>query len=1093
MAVCPSCEASNPEGNAFCGQCGSTLDVVACLSCGAHNGAAQRYCGSCGTALDGETPAGPSSAAVEERKLATVLFADVVGFTSLAERTDHEIVARMVDTAFRQLGELVAEHGGIVDKFMGDSVMAVFGVPVAHDDDAERAVAAALGMRDLGGDLCFSIGVNSGEVMATAVGRAGDYTVIGDTVNVAARLEKMAGPGEVLCGRLTAELARSRIRFREHAAVVVKGKREPVEAWVADSLRPLSVQGASDGPSLIGRDDELAFLLSTWRRAVRDNDTHVLVLAGEAGVGKTRLVDELAQRAAADGRVVRATYPAYGVMGGARLAGEVLAQLGSSSDSGVDSRTRSVTGVVDPALESLDPAGLQREQLWGYLKFLQEKGGEGPLLLAIDDMHRADDRTVELVGELANRLSGVPVLLLLAGRTEPGDWRIRMSAAAAIRLAPLSRADAASLASAFAGQRRLAPEAAEFLAERSSGNPLYLRELVATAEARGMFTEDGDELRLSIDEAIPATLHALLASRMDALAPPQKLALQHLAVLGDAATVEQVAGLGSTRAEATLHSLVEGGLLNQTGQGSYEVPDPLLAEVAYETLPRNVRGELHRTAATLVGHSHERARHLDRAAEYLHDDEDLVTQAADALAVAGQELIGLARHLDAYRLLERSVALGCRRAPMLLALARLQGLYGNEEDAAVTLDLIADDSADPSVAVERDHTAANLRLFSDPEWALPRLREAAERWHLLGETSKQAWAMANTGVSLFNLSRFREAAETLETAVALFEAAGDLGGRLAATSFFCLVKPDDKRVSGWLEEALAFADAVGDRGKQLNVLTTLTWNRFFSSMCGTAQEVAEAEGFAERLTVLAEEMHSTELCIHGLGLMAVMARQSGRLQEASRLCDALQRVTAASGRSQPWLAWAVSYSVAVATGASGATPPFPPRGSADPVDAMARSIIELELLMAGRVEEAVGHTEGTKRGGIEAFSDLTGVFGALGLVLAGRPAEALPRIDKCMEVAATLEAGPVGRMAVALLAEVTGEPGGLPPPPVPARSLADLLVLRAWATLGGSAEVLMALTESAKALGMPGLLIGVKPSRANLGRSSGRRATAAER
>ena len=162
-----------------------------------------------------------------------MLFADVVGFTSLSERTDPEIVARMVDAAFRQLGAVVTEHGGTIDKYMGDSLMAVFGVPVAHDDDAERAVAAGLAMRKLGGDLVFSIGINSGEVMATSVGRSGDSTVIGDTVNVAARLEKAAGPGEVLCGSLTAELVGGRAVFRARQPVILKGKREPVEVWEA--------------------------------------------------------------------------------------------------------------------------------------------------------------------------------------------------------------------------------------------------------------------------------------------------------------------------------------------------------------------------------------------------------------------------------------------------------------------------------------------------------------------------------------------------------------------------------------------------------------------------------------------------------------------------------------------------------------------------------------------------------------------------------------------------------------------------------------------------------------------------------------------
>src|SRR5207302_4276009 len=154
-------------------------------------------------------------------------FADVVGFTSLAERTDPETVARTVDAAFRRLAEVVAEHGGTVDKYMGDSLMAVFGVPQAHDDDAERAVAAGLAMRELGGDLDFSIGVNSGEVMATAVGAEGHVTVIGDTVTVAARLEKAAGPGEVLCGRLTAELAYRRVEFCGCQPVMLWVSRAP--------------------------------------------------------------------------------------------------------------------------------------------------------------------------------------------------------------------------------------------------------------------------------------------------------------------------------------------------------------------------------------------------------------------------------------------------------------------------------------------------------------------------------------------------------------------------------------------------------------------------------------------------------------------------------------------------------------------------------------------------------------------------------------------------------------------------------------------------------------------------------------------------
>ncbi len=291
MAACGSCGAGNPDGYRFCGQCGRELGLTVCASCGESNPSGQSFCGHCGrptgdlgaAAPDSGSPPVPGSPTLlshtpgqpagsgqprsgpEERKLATVLFADVVGFTSLADRTDPEVVTRMVDTAFKRLSDVVTAHGGIVDKYMGDSVMAVFGVPVAHDDDAERAVAAGLAMRELGGDLAFSIGINSGEVMAAAVGSQGDMTVIGDTVNVAARLEKVASAGEVLCGRLTVALSESAVVFRERQPVLLKGKRDPVEVFeaiaVARHCRATAARGRRFGRPPIHRPHRRARVL----------------------------------------------------------------------------------------------------------------------------------------------------------------------------------------------------------------------------------------------------------------------------------------------------------------------------------------------------------------------------------------------------------------------------------------------------------------------------------------------------------------------------------------------------------------------------------------------------------------------------------------------------------------------------------------------------------------------------------------------------------------------------------------------------------------------------------------------------------------
>jgi class 3 adenylate cyclase/tetratricopeptide (TPR) repeat protein len=1009
-----------------------------------------------------------SGSHLEERKLATVLFADVVGFTSLAERTDPEIVARMVDAAFRQLGEAVAAHGGRVDKFMGDSVMAVFGVPVAHDDDAERAVAAALAMRDLGGDLAFSIGVNSGEVMATAVGRAGDATVIGDTVNVAARLEKAAGPGEVLCGRLTVELARGRIRFRERQPVILKGKREPVETWVAECVRPADTEWVVEGPRLVGREDELGFLVAQWRRAVKERQASVLLLSGDAGSGKTRLQSELASVASGEANVIRATHPAYGVMAGARLAREIGRQLGPAKDAAVNARVRSVGGEVDPSLTSIDPAGMQQEQLWGYVRLLQEKAGEGPLLLTIDDMHHSDDRTLELMSEVASRLSDVSVLMVLAGRSEPSDWLARFPNATSVRLAPLRRADAAALAGAFVPDMSLAAEATEFLAERSSGNPLYLRELVAMAQARGLFVKGDGCYRLAAHEAIPATLHAMLAARLDALEPRQKLALQHVAVLGEAATAERVAQLGPQQSPAVLRSLVDSGLLRHGSDGCYEIADALLREVAYETLPHNLRGELHRQAAATTDHREERARHLDRAAEYLPADEELVREAAEALADQGEQLITLYRHRDAVRVLERAVALGCRRPPALFALAKLQGSSAHHADALATLALVTDDPDDPTVAIERDHTAANAESFNNPTWAAPRLDAVAERWREAGNIAKEAWAHSNAGVCYFNVSRMSESAAALERGLALFEEIGDESGLLSTTSFLCIVKPTDRRVQEWLARALEFADAAGDRGKQVTTLSTLTWNNFFRSLCGDPGEVATAEGFARRLADLADELGILDIALHGLSLLVVMARLSGRTEEATERAAELQRVLASLQGGEGWLGWAASFCAAVANGASGATPPFAPEGSRDPVVRISSLIIEAELILAGRATEALEHLERPDRPDLGVMSDLPGLFRGLALVLVGREDEAAPWVDRAYGAAMQLESPAAMRAATALRAEIQRDASLLPPLPLEVHSLADVLVVRAHVACGSAADE-SDLRSAAASIAAPGL------------------------
>lgn len=1046
VGPCPACGATNPAANRFCGWCGAALRTRTCGNCGTPNPEAARYCARCGAALAGGEGAAEAGG---ERKLATVLFADVVGFTGLAERTDPEVVARLVDAAFRRMAEVVADHGGTIDRFMGDSLMAVFGVPVAHDDDAERAVAAALAMRDLGGELAFSIGVNSGEVMVTAVGREGDTTVIGDTVNVAARLEKAAGPGEVLCGGLTAELAGGRVRFAPRAPVRVAGRSGPVAVFAAVGLRE---QPGPAGVPLVGREEELSFLVGRWRRACRSGRGELCLVVGDAGIGKTRLVDELAATVVrGGGRVVRASYPGYGGLGGPRLAAEVVRQLGFTGDAQVDARTRSVAGELHPSLRVTDADALRGEQVWALRRALRDKSAASPLLVALDDMHRAGPMTCDLLGALAGRTLEGRVLVVLAGRPE-GEWLARLAAATTVRLAPLAEAEAVALARAIRGD--LAPATARLVRERAGGNPLYVRELVTAAAGEGE------------QPVVPPTLRALLAARLDALGPAGKAAVQHLAVLGEPATPAEVAALGLSAAGDVLDGLVAAGVLRtDPATDAYTVADPLLAEVAYATLPHDRRAALHRLAASVTA-GEQAAAHLARAAGYDPGDAGLRAKAAGALAAAGLALAAAYRPADAARLLQEAVDLGHREPAALLRLARIYADAGRPEEADAVLAALPGELS-PEEAAERDHVRGAARIFGDPEAAVSLLAGAAERWRGLGVPVKEAWAHANAGVALFNQARMAEAAAALELARARFDAAGDRAGAAATVSFLMLVRPDDARLPAWLEDALAFGEDTGNRDVQLNALVALAWNHYLRARLGGPRTCAPAVAYASRLAALAAEVGSADLRVHGACLAAHLARLTGRLDRAARVVGALDPTGPGAEAGATALAEAVTFAVACAREPRTRAPL--PAPAADPTTQAAAAIVAEALALAGRGAEALDRL-GTATVDLGVVGGGLAVVPALVAVLAGDAATALAAIDRAVAVAQLVRARPALVSARALRAEATGDLAGLPRA-VPA-GVAGALVLRARAR-HGDARAAAALAGRAASLAAPGLVCGI--------------------
>jgi class 3 adenylate cyclase/tetratricopeptide (TPR) repeat protein len=634
--------------------CGTAL-TRACPSCGTEAPPEARFCMSCGTALDGAAapgPAAPAAAAprpapaADERRQVTILFADLSGYTAVAERLDPEVVKSLVDRTLLRLKEEVDAHGGTVDKFIGDNVMALFGAPVAHEDDAERAVRAGLGMqaamegvneeleRSHGVRFALRVGVNTGEVVYGALGDS--YTVTGDAVNVASRLQAAGRPGAVTVGTRTMRASRHAVAFDELTPLELKGKAEPVPAWEATAvLERHAVRRPGTESPLVGRRTELSLILDAQRRSEREGRAHLLTVVGPAGVGKSRLLREARRGlgeldrppALREGRC-----PAYGSGVVFWPVGEVLraeaaladedsadeasrklcahldALLLAGGESDAEARSRSIgliayvlgydTPLAEP-LDSEDPRRV-RDGFFGAVRALVEAMAERePLVLAFEDIHWADDGMLDLIGHLARFVRG-PLLILCLAREDLLERRERWGSGRRTEsvhfLDPLDADEAAQLVAALlpADQAALAAQ----VAERTGGNPLFAEEMARTV------SEEGASL-----DRLPDTVQAVLAARLDALEPAERRILQHAAVVGRTfgrEALESVALAEGVDLESVIDRLQEKDILvPERAAGSGDAHElgfrhVLIRDVAYETLPKAVRANKHFEVGTLL-------------------------------------------------------------------------------------------------------------------------------------------------------------------------------------------------------------------------------------------------------------------------------------------------------------------------------------------------------------------------------------------------------------------------------------------------------------------------------------------------------------
>jgi class 3 adenylate cyclase len=748
--------------------------VTVCPVCGEPNPARASFCLNCGSQL-------PSAAAASRpaRKTVTVVFTDLAGASGLGQRLDPESLAMVMARWFDHMRALFERHGGRVQKFVGDAVVAVFGIPVVNEDDALRAVRAAADLRgglgglnaelerDWGVRLDIRTGVNTGEVV-TGDPAIGDALVLGDAVNVAARLEQVADPGQVLLGQSTYRLVRDAVEAEPVTPLRLKGKGAPVVAYRLDQVDPAAPGHArrQDAP-IVGREPELRLFAWVFERVAGTRSSHLLTLLGQAGVGKTRLVAE-ALAALSGATVLRGRCLSYGEGITYWPVAEIVRQAAGIVDTDPPAEARArlrrlldgdrpgPAGPVDPAADrerqqvagriaqliGLEATpGPAEEAAWAFRRLLEHLAEPGPLVVVLDDLHWAEPGLLDLVEHVADYGRGAPVLLVAMARPEFLEQRTGWAGgklnATTLLLEPLGDAEATELLAALTGPVALPDGAARRIAKAAQGNPLFLEELLAALVEEGRLRrQSGAWVAADLDDlGIPPSIQALLTARLDRLGDAERAVLERAAVAGQVFEQSAVVELSppSVRAEvpARLADLVRRELLRParsrlaSDQG-YQFRHLLLRDAAYDSIPKQARAELHelfavwgeRTAGPRLREIEEIVGyHLEQAWRYrvelgLADERNrrLATAAARRLGGAGRRALGRGDLPAASKLLERAVGLLPPGDPggleLLVELADVLVSTGEFPRAEALLGQVA------AAATERgdDRLAAHARL-----------------------------------------------------------------------------------------------------------------------------------------------------------------------------------------------------------------------------------------------------------------------------------------------------------------------------------------------------------------------------------------------
>jgi class 3 adenylate cyclase len=896
--------------------------MLVCPNCGRENDADARFCSSCGKALEIAQPAR------EERKVVTVLFADLVGFTSRAEQMDPEDVRAVLAPYHSRLRAELESHGGTVEKFIGDAVMALFGAPASHEDDPERAVRAALAIRDWAreaGDLELRIAVTTGEALIHVSARPneGEGMASGDVVNTAARLQAAAPTNGVLVDETTYRATEPVIVYEKHDPVSAKGKAEPVAVWEPVEARArFGAEVAAPETPLVGREQERELLASALDRARTERAVQLVTLVGVPGIGKSRLVAELFQMIRDSPELITwrqgrslpygdgVTYWALGEMvknqagiletdtgeqAAQKLRDEVARLFADDAEArSVEARLGLLVGIESTTEQAEDK---RAESFYAWRRFFEELADKRPAVLVFEDLHWADDDLLDFIDHLVDWAADVPLLCICTARPELLDrrpaWGGGKPSASTISLSPLSDEETARLLGVLLERAVLPAEQQAGLLTRAGGNPLYAEQFARMLAERG----EVDEL------ALPETVQGIIAARLDGLEAAEKALLQDAAVVGRvfwAGVLMQMDGRDRPAVESSLHALARKDFVRRerrpsvAGESEYGFLHLLVRDVAYGQIPKAARSEKHRAVAEWMAslgriedHSEMLAYHYVEALDYGRAaggvDRALEEGARDALRGAGDRALGLNAFPAAARFYRNALDLwppgDAERAQVLFRLGAAR--YRAEQAGLAELEEARDallHHGDHETAAEAEVLASRMQASSQESHA--RLK------HALALVSDRPPSRSKA----FVLSRLAYQAGSLQDsaweqyareALAMAESVGleDLRAFVLQTIGTVLGQAGEPRGVEALGQAVDAADAIDaleSVGARIN-LAALHQDR--GELERAFQVQARARSDAERFGIREEIRHlSAELVYE--------CYWSGRWDEGSQVADA---------------------------------------------------------------------------------------------------------------------------------------------------------------------------------------------------------------